>query len=415
MENKKEKGITLVALILTVILLVILSIVGISVVYNSRIIEYAISGTVKYGQEGINENKILEGTEGLIESVVDNIKDIGKIPTPIIKIPEPNGENGWYNTEDITIEIKDREEDPYKSEVEKIVYIIDGEEKEVEGRIAVVRIETDGVHKIKAYATDGKKKRSEETEEYTIKRDVADPNKIELSTPTEVTTSSFKVTVVAQDITSGIKKIKFEISTTEDFSGIIEEKTQEYIIEAPTTEEVSKEHAFNGLNDGTPYYIRAIVTDEGGRRSTSSTVAQNTVVANTAPSKAQVSFNTKGTNYIKVNAKSEDIDGDKLTYTLRYGTSSSNLNLSKELTNQTQNVQVAIQTLSNLSQYTYYYWRVDVTDEKGVTTEGDVQARVRTYCPGTGYTCSSGSVIANGKECTATGCNNGKISSPCRC
>jgi len=376
-SKKKEKGITLVALILTVILLVILSAVGISVVYNSRIIEFAINGTMKYGQEGINENKVLEGTEDLIESVVDNIKDIGKIPTPIITIPEANGENGWHNTEDVTVEIRDREQDIYKSPVKEIVYIIDGEEVKVEGRTATVKIETDGKHKIKAYATDGNVK-SEETEEYIIKRDVADPSMVALSEPTEVTTSSFKVIGKGQDMASGVKSFKFELSTGEDFSTIIQ--SQEYLIETPTTEERTQEHTFSGLNDGTPYYIRVIVTDEAGRRSTSSIVAQNTELANRAPSKAQVSYNTKGTNYIKVNAKSEDKDGDKLTYTLRYGTSSSNLNYSTDLTNQEQNVQISIQTETNLSQYTYYYWRVDVSDGKA-TTEGDIQSQIRTYCP----------------------------------
>jgi len=91
-KMSKNKGITLVALILTVILLVILSAVGISVVYNSRIIEFAINGTMKYGQEGINENKVLEGTESLIESAINNyditqtIRNgvIGSVTTPVI-------------------------------------------------------------------------------------------------------------------------------------------------------------------------------------------------------------------------------------------------------------------------------------------------------------------------------------------
>jgi len=210
---------------------------------------------------------------------------------------------------------------------------------------------------------------------------------------------------------SGVKSFKFELSTGEDFSVIVQ--SQEYLIETPTTEERTQEHTFSGLNDGTPYYIRVIVTDEAGRRSTSSIVAQNTEVANIAPSKAQVSYNTKGTNYIKVNAKSEDKDGDKLTYTLRYGTSSSNLNYSTDLTNQEQNVQVSIQTETNLSQYTYYYWRVDVSDGKA-TTRGDVQSQVRTYCPGTGYTCDGPFVEENGTNCTASGCVDGKLSSICR-
>jgi len=75
-----------------------------------------------------------------------------------------------------------------------------------------------------------------------------------------------------------------------------------------------------------------------------------------------------------------------LTYTLYYGTEQNNLDISTELSEQTQNVQVSIQTEDNLSEYTYYYWRVDVSDGK-VTTKGDIQMQVRTYCQGTGISC----------------------------
>lgn len=92
--NKKEKGITLVALIITIIILVILSAVSISAVYKSRIIDYAIEGTQKYATEGLNENKVLEGTESLIESVISNIKEIGEETSSEIEPttpPEPIG------------------------------------------------------------------------------------------------------------------------------------------------------------------------------------------------------------------------------------------------------------------------------------------------------------------------------------
>ena len=193
MKIRKQSGITLIALILTVIILVILSLVGISVVYNSRIIEFAMIGTTKYGQEGINENKILNGTENLIDSVIRNIKDL--------------------------------EED----------------------------------------------------------------------------------------------------LNTEPNPPILPEQK------------------------------------------------------NTPPTKSIVSFNSKGTNYIKVNAKSEDADEDTLTYTLRYGTEQDNLNLYIDLSNQVQNIEVQITTPEDLEEYTYYYWRVDVSDGK-VTTEGEIQTKIRTYC-----------------------------------
>ena len=169
--------------------------------------------------------------------------------------------------------------------------------------------------------------------------------------------------------------------------------------------------AVTGLEQGTIYNISVEAVDKAGNVKSGAGITGATI-ANTPPTRAVVSFNSKGTNYIQINAKSTDIDGDKLTYTLRYGTSSSNLNYSTQLSNQTQNVQVAIQTPTNLSQYTYYYWRVDVSDGK-VTTEGDIQTQVRTYCSGTGYTCNGPFVQTNGKACTASGCVNGKIQSIC--
>ena len=301
----------------------------------------------------------------------------GKVLTPTITInpSTPNGNNGWYKEGDITATINDGETDSTKSGVTKIVYTLDNISTTVTGKTAQVTINTDGIHTIKAYATDGNTN-SGETSTYTIKRDVTDPT-VTLGTPTNVTESGMTVTALASDSTSQVATYKFQASTTSDFSSIEEESTAQ----------TGNSYTFSGVNDGTTYYLRVIVTDNAGRTSTSSIVTQNTVVANTAPSKAQVSYNTKGTNYIKVNAKSEDMDGDKLTYTLRYGTDQNNLNYSTDLTNQEQNVQVSIQTPTNLSQYTYYYWRVDVSDGKA-TTEGDIQTQVRTYCPGTGYTCN---------------------------
>ncbi len=76
-DYKTEKGVTLVALIITIIILVILSAVSISAAYKSKIIDYAIEGAQKYATEGINENKVMEGTEELIESAINTIKEIG--------------------------------------------------------------------------------------------------------------------------------------------------------------------------------------------------------------------------------------------------------------------------------------------------------------------------------------------------
>ncbi len=81
-NQRNDKGITLVALIITIIILVILAAVSISAVYNSKIVDYAVNGATGYAGEAVKENEIMSGTESLIDSTVKKIEDIlgGKTP-----------------------------------------------------------------------------------------------------------------------------------------------------------------------------------------------------------------------------------------------------------------------------------------------------------------------------------------------
>ena len=79
MQNQiKERGITLIALIVTLIILIILTAVTISVVYRTKIIEYAVNGAKDYSKEAIRENEILDKTANLLDSTVQSIKDMNK-------------------------------------------------------------------------------------------------------------------------------------------------------------------------------------------------------------------------------------------------------------------------------------------------------------------------------------------------
>lgn len=73
---RTEKGITLVALIITIIVLVILAAVSIAAVYNSRVVDYAVNGATGYTQAAVDENNILSGTESLLDSTLDRINQI---------------------------------------------------------------------------------------------------------------------------------------------------------------------------------------------------------------------------------------------------------------------------------------------------------------------------------------------------
>lgn len=73
---RQEKGITLVALIITIIVLVILAAVSIAAVYQSNIVNYAVNGAQNYANEAGRENEILESTASIMSSTVSAIQSI---------------------------------------------------------------------------------------------------------------------------------------------------------------------------------------------------------------------------------------------------------------------------------------------------------------------------------------------------
>lgn len=73
---RRENGITLVALIITIIILVILAAVSIATVYNMGIVNYAVNGTQDYAREAKKENEMMDRTETLIKQVEQNLTTI---------------------------------------------------------------------------------------------------------------------------------------------------------------------------------------------------------------------------------------------------------------------------------------------------------------------------------------------------
>ncbi len=71
---KEERGITLMALIITIIVLVILAAITISVAYTSGIIQMGTQGAKDYANSAVKENEILNETTAYVENVVKNIK-----------------------------------------------------------------------------------------------------------------------------------------------------------------------------------------------------------------------------------------------------------------------------------------------------------------------------------------------------
>lgn len=64
---KEQKGITLVALMVTIVVLLILAVVAIASIENDRILEKARNAAVQYNQSVENESTELKGYEQNIE------------------------------------------------------------------------------------------------------------------------------------------------------------------------------------------------------------------------------------------------------------------------------------------------------------------------------------------------------------
>ena len=67
-KTKLEKGITLIALIITIVVLLILSVVTIGAIQESKIIAHAKNAATGYNDEKSKEESAIAGYESLIDS-----------------------------------------------------------------------------------------------------------------------------------------------------------------------------------------------------------------------------------------------------------------------------------------------------------------------------------------------------------
>ena len=97
----KEKGITLIALIITIIILVILAAVSIRAVYNMGIVNHAINGAQDYAKAAEYENKLMQDTENFISDTIGKIKN-GQNNTGLQKGQKATGGNKEYTSGEYT-------------------------------------------------------------------------------------------------------------------------------------------------------------------------------------------------------------------------------------------------------------------------------------------------------------------------
>ena len=104
-KTRENAGITLIALIITIIILVILAAVSINAVYNMGIVGHAINGAQEYASQAKAENQMMADTTSKIDDAVAKVKEI---QGDEIKQNDANGESDKKKT--ITVHLSNRDE-----------------------------------------------------------------------------------------------------------------------------------------------------------------------------------------------------------------------------------------------------------------------------------------------------------------
>ena len=312
--------------------------------------------------------------ENGLEVKYDNIPpELGEIEKTGIE-----GTNSWYKSDiDLKINATDLNgkdastiEEP-KATLDGYIYTIQTETettiipethiKNIDQIITTREINSgvDGIYKVKLQAIDQAGNKSAEKEEL-IKKDTKAPT-VETPNITNITAKGFSLTVSAGDTTSGVAYYEYYLN------GALAETKNEGV------------WAPNNLNTDTSYNIVVKVYDNAGWSQDSDSVPVTTI--NQVPT-ITAQYLSKTTNSITFNATGSDSSDDKLTYYLYVSTDGTNWGTAKAtLSNQTPNTQVTL-TANDLTEYTDYYWKVEVYDTKSATANTGRQGPVRTYCPG---------------------------------
>lgn len=160
-----------------------------------------------------------------------------------------------------------------------------------------------------------------------------------------------------------------------------------------------------GLVAGNSYHVYAEIYDVAGNKQTTSII---TALTNRAPVIQSVNYSTKTTSSLTVTARATDEDGDNLRYTLYTSTSQNSGYTAKATTSGAAGQAVTLQA-TGLSEYTLYYYYVEVTDT--IATVSNAKNSQRTYCPGNTYSCNGSTNYCSGSTRTCSGntytCTNG--------
>ena len=343
-----EGGITLIALIITIIVLVILAAVTLNSIFGSNIIGLATNGAINYAEEQQKELGMLNDVSDMLGDITG---DTDRPMSPTITLSGTKGNNDIY-TSNVTVTISINKGLEQTGTIKLHYKINDGEEQITEEDVSF-EISAEGATKITAWTENEKGNLSNNAEtSFTINKSLPSTPTISLS-GTEGENgyyiSDVGVTISAGDV-ADVASIKYKV----EGANPIDE-----------TESTGTTANFDITTDGTSTITAYIINGAG---LTSETISQVVNKDTVAPSTSTIVVSGEaGETSVSVTANGADATSGVASYAFQYSTTNEeNSFTTMDTVDNTSNS--CTFEYQGLASNTTYYLRVVVKDRAGKTT-----------------------------------------------
>ena len=346
--NKSEKGITLIALIITIIVLVILAAVTLNSLFGNNIIGIAVNGAINYAEEQQKELGMLNEVSDMLGDITG---DTDRPMMPSVTLNGTLGNNGIYTT-NVTVNISINR-GLEQTGVIKLHYQINGGEEQITEDDVSFEVSAEGTTTITAWAENERGNLSDKKEtSFTINKTAPSNPTISLNGElgdNNYYKSNIGVTINAGDA-SNVASITYKV---EGANPIAE------------TEQSGTTANFDITQDGTSTITAYIINTAG---LTSETITQEINKDTVDPSTASIALSGEaGETSIAVTANGADETSGIASYIFQYSTTSETEGFTTAL--EVQNTaNSCTYPYQNLASDTTYYLRVIVKDRAGNTT-----------------------------------------------
>ena len=347
MKTKRESGITLIALIITIIVLVILAAVTLNSIFGSDIIGLATNGAINYAEEQQKELDMLNDVSNMLGDITG---DTDRPMSPTITLSGTKGNNDIY-TSNVMVTISINKGLEQTGTIKLHYKMNDGEEQITEDDVSF-EVSEEGTTTITAWTENEKGNLSNNAEtSFTINKSLPSTPTISLNgTEGE---NGYYISDVGVTISAGaatdVASIKYKVEGANP------------IAETETTGTTAN---FDITQDGTSTITAYIINNAG---LTSEEITQVVNKDTVAPSTATIALSGEaGETSIAVTANGQDATSGVASYIFQYSTTNETDGFtSMDTVDSTSNS--CTFTYQELASNTTYYLRVVVKDKAGKT------------------------------------------------